>query len=288
MSGAGAPSKGIDFHDRDTARAFLRELAAAGDAPLPIAYAALAFASLDRPQVDLVRYRQHLDELSREVTLAAAAADTIEARASALNAALVGAHRYEGDRLNYEDLQNANLMRVIDRRKGLPVALGILYLHAGRAQGWSMSGLAFPGHFLLRIEDARESGVLDPFNGGRLLDAGDLRRLLQSLSAGEPDLRPEHYAAVADREVLLRLQNNVKLRLKQRGERERAHEIIERMRLLAPERAELASESGALLAELGLLAGAIRDFEAALALEHESRRRFAIAAAIQELKQRLQ
>ncbi len=35
-------------------------------------------------------------------------------------------HRYHGDTLTCHDLQNANPMRVIDRRKGLPVALGIL------------------------------------------------------------------------------------------------------------------------------------------------------------------
>ena len=288
MSGEGNPRDPSDFHDRSGALAFLSGLASLGEAPLPIAEAALALASLDRPQVDLDRYREHLDALAREVAEVTEAAHTVAARVAALNAVLVGTHRYEGDRLNYEDLQNANLMRVIDRRKGLPVALGILYLHAGRAQGWSMSGLAFPGHFLLRIEDGRDGAVLDPFNAGRVLEAGDLRRLLKSLAAEDQELRPEHYAAVPDREILLRLQNNLKLRFKARGERERAQEMIERMRLLAPDRAELASEAGQLLAELGQLAAAIRAFEAALLLERESRRRFAIAAAIQDLKQRLQ
>ena len=285
MTGAQGPAS---FRDREGALEFLRGLADRGDMPLPIAEAALALASLDRPQVALERYRWHLDELSQEVERAAAGTQSATERIASLNAVLVGTHRYAGDRLNYEDLQNANLMRVIDRRKGLPVALGILYLHAGRAQGWTMSGLAFPGHFLVRIEDPRGAAVIDPFNGGRALAAGDLRQLLKSLAPEGPELEPAHYATVSDREVLLRLQNNLKLRLKSRGERERAHEIVERMRLLAPQRAELASEAGALLVELGQLAGAMKAFKEALALERESRRRFAIAAAIQELKRRLQ
>jgi regulator of sirC expression with transglutaminase-like and TPR domain len=279
---------GAGFNDRAGALAFLGSLAALGDRPLPIGEAALALASLDRPQVDLERYRQHLAELPRDVGRALGPASTLAQRIDALRAALVGQHRYEGDRLNYEDLQNANLMRVIDRRKGLPVTLGILYLHAGRAQGWTMSGLAFPGHFLVCIDDRGERAVIDPFNGGRTLDAGDLRRLLQSQGSDDRELTPHDYAAVADREVLLRLQNNLKLRLKASGERERAHEILERMRLLAPDRAELAYESGVLLAELGRLGAAIAALETALALDAESGRRFATAALIQELKRRLQ
>ena len=43
-------------------------------------------------------------------------------------------HGYHGDLVSYDDTQNANLMGVIDRRKGLPVALGILVVHAARSQ----------------------------------------------------------------------------------------------------------------------------------------------------------
>jgi len=284
MSDAGDAAR---FRDREGALAFIASLAPAGERELPIAEAALAFASLDRPQVDLERYRDHLHELAQAVAAAGPVAE-IGARAAALAQALVGRFRYEGDRLSYEDLQNANLMRVIDRRKGLPVALGILYLHAGRAQGWPMAGLAFPGHFLLRIEDGGARGVIDPFNGGKLLDAAALRELLRSLAGDERPLAPEHYRGVSDRDVLLRLQNNLKLRLLQSGDRGRALAVLERMRLLVPESAALAREAGVLLAEQGELRAAIRSLEQALALEPESRLRFATASLLQDLRTRLQ
>src|SRR3546814_8592275 len=41
---------------------------------------------------------------------------------------------YHGDTESYDDPQNADLVRVIDRRMGLPVSLGVLYIHAARAQ----------------------------------------------------------------------------------------------------------------------------------------------------------
>ena len=59
-------------------------------------------------------------------------------RVAALARTLVGRHGYAATTSTYDDLQNANLMRVIDRKRGLPVALGILYIHAARRQGWTM------------------------------------------------------------------------------------------------------------------------------------------------------
>ncbi len=49
----------------------------------------------------------------------------LRARSMTLSRVIAGTFSYQGDRQTYDDLQNANLMRVIDRRKGLPVALAI-------------------------------------------------------------------------------------------------------------------------------------------------------------------
>src|SRR5690242_69006 len=162
-----APSTNESFRDRSTAEAFLRKVGGMGDGPLPLAPAALALAALDRPRVDLARYHHHLAALAREVGTEAGGSTDIERRVAALNTVILERYGYQGDTLTYEDLQNANLMRVIDRRKGLPVALGILYIHAARAQGWDMAGLAFPGHFLVLLQDAGTRLILDPFHGGK-------------------------------------------------------------------------------------------------------------------------
>jgi regulator of sirC expression with transglutaminase-like and TPR domain len=281
-------ASGIPFQDRPSALDFLKSLAPLGEATWPIAEAALALASLDRPQVDLGRYREHLDTLAREVGEAARGGEATAERAAALKAVIAGAQGYRGDSLTYDDLQNANLMRVIDRRKGLPVALGILYLHAGRAQGWPMAGLAFPGHFLLRLDGGDGSCILDPFDEGSVKDAADLRALLKSVAGAGQELSSAHYALAPDREVLLRLQNNVKLRRMEGGEAQAALAAIESMLLIAPDRAEFWREQGVVNASLGNLGAAIRALEASLERERDSQRRFATAALLQELRTRLQ
>src|SRR5437879_4248716 len=224
-----------DAFDLEECARYLREVAALASPILPIGEAALALASYDRPRVGLARYRQHLETIARDVGRHTSAGGDLAARAQALNEIILLKYGYSGDELTYDDLQNANLMRVVDRRKGLPVALGILYLHAARAQGWDSVGLGFPGHFLVRLTEGAERLILDPFHGGRVSDAATLRELLKAMAGQEVELAPEHYAPVADRDVLLRLQNNLKSPLLQAGRHEPAVRTVETMPLLAPD-----------------------------------------------------
>jgi regulator of sirC expression with transglutaminase-like and TPR domain len=273
------------FSDRATAEAFLRGLAGRGEARLPLAEAALALAALDRPRVDLARYYHHLAALGRDV---GDAASRTSDRVEALNSVLIDRYGYAGDTLTYDDLQNANLMRVIDRRKGLPVALGILYIHAARTQGWDMAGLAFPGHFMVRLEEDGRRRIIDPFHEGRVREAAELRELLKSTAGQAAELTPAHYADVSDRAVLLRLQNNVKLRLVQTRQMELALAAVEGMILFAPEEASLWWESSQINAALGKLRAAIAALERFLTLADDTAQRHRAAALLQQLRARLQ
>ena len=184
-------------------------------------------------------------------------------------------------------MQNANLMRVVDRRKGLPVALGILYLHAARAQGWDSIGLAFPGHFLIRLSDGPERLILDPFHGGRICDAASLRELLKAMAGQDVELTPTHYAPVSDRDVLLRLQNNIKSRLLQAGRAEPALRIVQTMLLLAPDLAGLWHEAGMLNARLGNMRAATEALQEFIVRAPEGSARHQAAALLQQLKSKL-
>jgi regulator of sirC expression with transglutaminase-like and TPR domain len=273
--------------DRSWAEAHLAALAATDGVRLDLAEAALALAALDRP-VELAPYRRHLAQLAAEFDQAlAASGETLEDGLEALAAVLVERHGYAGDRENYDDLDNADLTRVIDRRRGLPVALGILWLHTARSAGWEAQGLAFPGHFLIRLERPGDSAaLLDPFAAGRCLDTQELRALLQATSGAGAELQPEHYAAVDDRAVLLRLQNNIKSRLIQAGDRTRAAEIVRRMTCIAPEQPELWFELATLCAETGQIQGAIAAAERHLQLAPAAIRGKA-DALLQQFKHRL-
>lgn len=276
-----------DFGDRATADAFLRAVGRLPDGELPVAEAALALAARERPRAAIAQYREHLALLVRGVRDAAARAQDLADCVAAFNRVIYGRYGYAGDTITYEDPQNADLMRVIDRRKGLPVALGILAIHVARAQGWQMAGLAFPGHFLVRIEHGGERAILDPFNGGRTRAAPELRELLRAINGADATLLPQHYELVGDRNVLLRLQNNLKLRHLEARAPAKALAVIEGMLLLAPEAARLLYEMALIQVELGNMGAAIAALEQFLERNGLDGERRHAALLLQRLRLRL-
>lgn len=256
------------------------------DADIDLAESALLLAAFDDPGLRLDPYRRHLAALVRDVGSEGEISGAAE-RAERLHAMIAARWGYRGDAEHYDDIANASLARVIDRRKGLPVALGVLYIHAARGQGWPMAGLNFPGHFLIRIDGRGERLILDPFNEGRVLAVDELRQLLKVAEGNSAELEAAHYEPVGNRDILLRLQNNLRMRLFRTGEVRRAAAITESMLRIAPGETALWREAGVLYAEVGEVGPAISALERFLDTAGSDTARHEAAALLQKLRSRL-
>ena len=261
----------------------LRAVGTLADDEIDLADAALLLGALDVPGVSLERYQAHVGRLGEDVASLARAGEPLERRRRHLNAVLFDEHGYAGDTESYNAPENANLLQVIDRRAGLPVSLGILYIHAARAQGWAVDGLAFPGHFLVRMDEGDRRVIVDPFHRGQLLEAGHLRGLLKQFQGADAELEPGHYAPVGNRAILLRLQNNIKSRALQAGDGARAAAVLERMLMIAPEAGGLWHELGTVRAKLGTIKGAVEALQRSLSCPLPAAARSRVEAALAAL-----
>lgn len=266
----------------------LRDLCAGDGRRLDLLEAALTLGQLRRAEpVDLAPLRQHVASMASDL------ADLVHRRGEspeALGEVIARSYGYRGDTESYDDLQNADLVRVIERRKGLPVALSILYLDVARRQGWEAEGLAFPAHFLIRVAIDGARHVVDPFHDGTVRDAADLRDLLRRVLGAEAELSPRHFDPVSDRDVLLRLENNVRLRLVNREEWPAAAQSLDRMLAVAPDRPELLFEAGQLNARLDKRRAAIAAFERFLSVDGgagDPALRARVSSLLQELRRGL-
>jgi regulator of sirC expression with transglutaminase-like and TPR domain len=255
----------------DTAVA-LKRIGLLDDNAVPLAESALLLASLDHPVIDLRPYRAHLDELAKGAAARLGPVRHPQACAVALAEVLANGHGYFGDSLTYDDPQNADLIRVIDRRRGLPVALSILYLETAARLGLACQGLNAPGHFVISIGQGENAVVSDPFNGGVVLGP--------ATGEGRPELAP-----VSRRDVLLRLLNNQRTRAK---EAQRILSLSERMILLAPKRADLWLDVARASENVGKLRNAAGAFQAVMKIAgSESQLGREAAIALNAVKRRL-
>jgi regulator of sirC expression with transglutaminase-like and TPR domain len=207
------------------------------DTEIDIAGAALQLARIDAPDADWARAGRHLSDIARK---AAVLRETdLIARAEALADLLAHQFGYAGDMETYDDPANANLIRVTERRRGLPVALGIIWLHAARAAGWECHGVDFPAHFLIALDATRKQVIVDVFHGGRIMPVRDLIGLLKQVEGPGAEMRPGLLRPMNNRRVLLRLQNNIMTRRLAAGDLEGSRICAEDMVRFAPDQAHL-------------------------------------------------
>lgn len=107
-----------------------------------------------------------------------------------------------GDPDNYDAPENSFLPRVLERRRGLPILLSVVWMEVGRRAGVTVHGVALPGHFVVGFpSEAGPLTLVDPFAGGALLGPREVVALTTRAGAAfRPDtLQPAPVRAIAVR-----------------------------------------------------------------------------------------
>jgi regulator of sirC expression with transglutaminase-like and TPR domain len=195
--------------------------------------AALSLALLDHPETDVQPYEALLDALATHLDAVGGYAATARDQAGALAQVLHKDFGFTGDRHTYDDPANADMIRVLDRRRGLPISLSILYVAAARRVGWPANVLNVPGHVLVLVGENTTPVIIDPFSEGEMVSGEQLAALLAS-SDSDPPAANCHIATMSNRAILVRLLLNQASRAEQAGKGRRALELYSRMTALAP------------------------------------------------------
>lgn len=219
---------------------------------------ALILSACDRPDLDLAAYRQELAKLVARAeaihrdgaSIAHALAETIGVEAD-----------LDGDVETYDDPRNADLAWTLERRVGLPVTLGIIYLAVARQNGWTASGLGFPGHFLVGTIGEAGGVVIDPFRRGAVRRSDEVEALLRAVEGPAAQVTAETLRPISDRMVVQRLLANLDARAETD---ERAAEIAARRRRVSPGDAGLALEAAQRAVKLEWMQEAQAAFAAAI------------------------
>ena len=125
---------------------------------------ALALAAELRP-VDADAALARLDALAREVHEVAQATG---GELAALSFVLGERHAFAGATEEYDHPDHSMLDLVLERRRGLPIALSVVYVETARRAGIALDGVGLSGHYVVgRFRPEPAPVLLDPFAGGR-------------------------------------------------------------------------------------------------------------------------
>lgn len=131
---------------------------------------ALALAAELRP-TDADAALARLDELAAEVRELASATG---GELAALTLVLGERHGFAGAHEEYDHPDHSMLDLVLERRRGLPIALSVVYVETARRAGIGLDGVGLSGHYVVgHFREGRAPVLLDPFAGGATLVAPD-------------------------------------------------------------------------------------------------------------------
>lgn len=215
------------------------------------AHVAALVACLLDPAVDTVRVNDDLDVLAR-----ACPAQIMPWR-------YLASEGFQGNATDYQSLDNSNLARVLGTRRGIPISLGVVLIRVARTAGHLATGINFPGHFLVRVDDV----LVDPF----VMQQTDADRLIDGLPAASRRLPPHQlFSEASPVAVGLRMLNNIKLAYIHQAAWHQMLDVVDAQLALAPEQPALHVERGDLWVRLGAIAAARESWEKALEIAESS------------------
>ncbi len=235
------------------------------DAPFSLAEAALYIALEEYPELEVQSYLQRLDTMAAEVSQQLPSEPYPLKILQAINHYLFETLGFQGNGQDYYDPRNSFLNEVLDRRMGIPITLSLVYLEIAHRIGFPMTGVNFPGHFLIRPEQEGMELWVDPFNHGEILFPEDCKDRLESMYQRPVELRAEFFEAIAPRQFLVRMLNNLKHIYLNQGDLYRCLAACERILLVDPDIVMEKRDRGVLYYQLGRWIEARQDLEDYLA-----------------------
>lgn len=254
--------------DPPSARDRFAELATGDDRALDLGEAALEIAREARPDLEVGTYLAALDDLAEGAREFVSDTEGLEAVVR-LNEYLFEHENFVGNQTNFYDVKNSFLDQVLERRRGIPITLAVVYLEVARRIGLDVSGVSFPGHFLLRTAD-EPPVMIDPFYGS-ILTREDCEELLHQAHGETAELEPEHFEPATPRQILARMLSNLKQIYVQQEGLEDALACCDRILLLQPDAPLELRDRGLIYAQLECFGAAVADLERFIDLEGDRR-----------------
>lgn len=232
--------------------------------------AAIAIAQDEYPQLDPQAVLAEIDGLAARLKRRLAADASPMQRLRGLNHFFFEELGFAGNINDYYDPRNSYLNDVLATRRGIPITLALVYAELASQVGLTARGVAFPGHFLVKLRMPQGEVVIDAFSG-------------RSLSREELDERLAPYRkrhglvgdfetplglflqAAAPRDVVSRMLRNLKEIHRSGADWPRLLAVQQRLVLLLPGAVDERRDRGLTWAELGRTDEALADLEAYLA-----------------------
>jgi regulator of sirC expression with transglutaminase-like and TPR domain len=138
------------------------------DEHFPLLESAISLAQDEYPELDVQQVLGDVDQLLARLKRRLPADASALQRLRLLNQFFFRDLGFGGNVNDYYDPDNSYLNAVLKTRRGIPITLAVLWLELALGLGLNARGVAFPGHFMVKVNLPKGQVVIDPFTGQSL------------------------------------------------------------------------------------------------------------------------
>ncbi len=262
------------------------------DAQFHLLEAAVCLGQDEYPRLDVQQVLAEVDALLARLRRRLPADAPAMHKLRLLNHFFFHELHFGGNLNHYYDPENSYLHKVLERRRGIPVSLAVLWLELAQGLGLPAHGVGFPGHFMVKVNLPHAQVVIDPFSG-QSLSREELQMRLEAWRGihgmpGRDEVPLGHYLqAMPSREIVARMLHNLKEIHRTQQDWLRLVAVEDRLLVLLPQAWDEYRDRGLAQAELGQLGPAVKDLETYLGQVRGGEDAAAIAERVADLRRAL-
>jgi len=245
---------------RMSRKSYFERLIKVPEERLSLAEAALHIAKEEYPGLSVPEYVGLIDTWARQLKRKRSKAPP-HVQIARINDWLFDHLNFSGNLEDYYDPRNSYLNDVIDRRKGIPISLSVIYLELAWRLGLNAAGIGIPSHFMVRVMLEEKPLYVDAFHRGNVLTAEGVRDFLEEISEGTIEMQPAFLAAMTKKQILSRMLRNLKGIFLEQKEFSKTIQIIDKLILLNPDAPEEIRDRGIVYYQMQAFRKALSDFE---------------------------
>ena len=180
--------------------------------------AVFLIANYGYPEMDMKKYQSELDEMSTKLNVSI---DKMKLNPlipqddplqiiKIINHFLFYQQGFKGNTENFYEPENTFFNDVMDRKKGIPISLSILYLLICKRLNLPTYGVNLPAHFIIKYVDERDEFYIDPYNNGIVISKSEAIKFLSRIGLTKEEFDSISFLKIADdKDIIKRSLNNL-------------------------------------------------------------------------------
>ncbi len=167
------------------------------------------------PDLDVKDILDKIDAMGRELILATKKLMPLRPTQiiETINNYLFKEKEFRANLQDYYNPMNSYVNVVLEQKSGIPITLSIIYIRIAHILKFRLHAVNFPAHFLIKhiLEGDGSEIIIDPFNGGRIMDDYTMKELLDQFHPTQNIALTRAFVEKAtSAQVMIRMLNNLK------------------------------------------------------------------------------